>query len=116
MPGNKRRDTKPEPGVRLLLHAAGPRYRVDCPPSTSLRTHQDIGFTRRRIAVLINGCSWHSCPLHAVSPRSNAAYWGPKHPRNGERDQTTNLALGALAGECADSGSMKTPTESCGEY
>ncbi|WP_369962494.1 very short patch repair endonuclease [Leifsonia sp. EB34] len=86
MLGNRRRDTGPELAVRRLLHAAGVRYRVDfrlAPPS---RTCADIVFTRRRIAVFIDGCFWHSCPLHGTSPQKNSEYWLPKLKRNKERD------------------------------
>jgi DNA mismatch endonuclease (patch repair protein) len=95
MLGNRSRDTKPELAVRRLLHAGGLRYRVDFRPLSSLRSRGDIVFTRRRIAVFIDGCFWHGCPLHATSPKANADYWGPKLARNIERDLETSAALRA---------------------
>jgi len=96
MLSNKRRDTGPELAVRRALHAAGFRYRVDHRPSLELRTRADIVFTRQRIAVFIDGCFWHGCPVHATSPKRNSGYWGPKLERNVERDLETTSRLEAL--------------------
>ena len=85
MLGNKRRDTQVELRVRRLLHARGLRYRVDYAPLDK-RRRADIVFTRRKIAIFIDGCFWHGCPLHYVKPRTNADYWLPKIERNIERD------------------------------
>lgn len=94
MRANIRRDTTPELSVRRLLHAAGLRYRVDHAPLPSQRRRRaDIVFTRRRIAVFIDGCFWHGCPEHFVPPKANADYWGPKIARNRERDSETTAAL-----------------------
>ncbi len=93
MLANKRRDTRPELAIRSALHARGLRYRVDFPPVRGLRRRADIAFTRRRIAIFIDGCFWHGCPLHGTSPRRNADYWGPKIAHNMERDTDTNERL-----------------------
>ena len=85
MLGNKRRDTQVELRVRRLLHARGLRYRVDFAPLDK-RRRADIVFTRRKIAIFIDGCFWHGCPLHYVQPRTNSQYWLPKIERNIERD------------------------------
>lgn len=96
MRANVRRDTRPELAVRRLLHAAGLRYRVDVPLLASDRRRRaDIVFTRRRVAIFIDGCFWHGCPAHFVAPRSNADYWGPKIARNRERDFETTARLEA---------------------
>lgn len=96
MLGNKARDTKPELAVRRALHAAGFRYRVDTRPSLELRSRADIVFTKRKIAVFVDGCFWHGCPLHATMPESNVDYWVPKLQRNIERDRETTLKLKSL--------------------
>lgn len=95
MLANRRRDTKPELAIRRLLHAAGLRYRVDFRLAPPLRARPDIVFTRRRIAVFIDGCFWHGCPLHRTTPKQNADYWGPKLLRNVQRDRETDEALAA---------------------
>jgi len=94
MQANRRRDTKPEKAIRSLLHARGLRYRcdfrIDVP---SGRVRPDIVFTRRRIAVFVDGCFWHSCPAHGAPPRTNARYWVPKLARNVQRDLRNTEAL-----------------------
>lgn len=92
MQRNRGRDTSPELAVRRLLHAAGLRYRVDFAPLGG-RRRADIVFTRKRIAVFIDGCFWHGCPIHATRPKANADYWGPKLDRNIERDLETTASL-----------------------
>lgn len=93
MKSNRRRDTGPELAVRQLLHARGYRYRVDFAPWSNKRRRADIVFTRRRLAVFIDGCFWHGCPEHGMVPVSHAEYWEPKLARNVERDaETTAMA------------------------
>ena len=93
MQGNKGRDTSPELAVRRLLHAAGLRYRVNYRPLPELRRTADIVFTRKKIAVFIDGCFWHSCPIHASSPKTNSTYWASKLEANSARDVDTNVRL-----------------------
>lgn len=92
----KRRDTKPERAIRSLLHAAGERYRVDLRLQLEgARPRPDIVFTRRRVAVFVDGCFWHCCPEHGRQPGVNGGYWGPKLERNVARDRAADEALGA---------------------
>lgn len=93
MISNRRRDTSPELALRRLLHRQGLRYRVDYSPTGNLRRRADIVFTRRKLAVFVDGCFWHSCPLHGTAPKSNAGYWLPKLARNVERDRETDQEL-----------------------
>lgn len=96
MRANHRRDTRPELAVRQRLHARGWRYRVDFRLAPPLRVRADVVFTRALIAVFIDGCFWHSCPVHRTEPKTNAEYWGPKLARNVERDRETDRALAEL--------------------
>ena len=88
------RDTAPEMAIRRRLHAAGLRYRVDFSPVPGLRRRADIVFTRRKVAVFVDGCFWHGCPEHASTPTANQEWWEEKLARNVERDADTNQALG----------------------
>jgi len=65
------RDTEPEMALRRWLHAAGYRYRVDFSPIPGQRRKADIVFTRRKVAVFVDGCFWHRCPLHGTMPAAN---------------------------------------------
>lgn len=95
MRANRRTDTKPEVALRSALHALGFRYRkdhrLDLPGGTRVRP--DIVFTRRKVAVFVDGCFWHACPEHGRQPTTNEWYWAPKLRRNIERDRTADAAL-----------------------
>jgi DNA mismatch endonuclease (patch repair protein) len=98
MQANRRVDTTPERLVRSALHRRGLRfrkdYRIDLP---SLRVRVDVAFPRERLAIFVDGCFWHRCPVHATDPRRNAAFWKRKLERNVERDRSVDAAL-MLAG------------------
>ncbi|NYJ03926.1 DNA mismatch endonuclease (patch repair protein) [Geodermatophilus daqingensis] len=79
--------------VRRLLHAAGLRYRVAWPVPGQRRRTIDIAFTKARLAVFIDGCFWHGCPLHATSPKANAAWWAEKISTNQARDVDVTAEL-----------------------
>ena len=94
MSRNPRRDTRPEREIRSQLHARGLRFRVDFPVRLDeLTVRPDVVFTRWRIALFIDGCFWHSCPLHGTTPRRNVDYWLPKLQRNVRRDRQADEAL-----------------------
>lgn len=93
MTANRRRDTGPELRIRSALHALGYRYRVDFRASPTVRTRVDIVFTRRRVAVFVDGCFWHGCPAHGTRPKTNSDYWLPKIDRNVSRDRATDSIL-----------------------
>lgn len=93
MKANRGGDTKPELAVRRIVHAAGYRYRVNARPERDLRRTADLLFTRKKIAVFIDGCFWHGCPTHYISPKANVAYWSEKVARNRARDADTTAVL-----------------------
>lgn len=95
MVANRSIDTKPELIVRSLLHARGLRYRIHFRPEPSLRRTADIVFTRRRVAVFIDGCFWHGCTEHRAAPRTNTEFWVEKFRRNTARDRDTDRSLEA---------------------
>lgn len=91
----RRRDTKPEVALRKLLHAAGLRFRTDLRIDLgAVKPRPDIVFTRRKVAIFVDGCFWHSCPEHGRPPSANSAYWSPKLAGNRERDHRYDEALG----------------------
>ena len=94
MRANRRRDTSPERILRSALHRRGWRFRVDLPVAVGdRRVRPDIVFTRRLVAVFVDGCFWHACPEHGQQPRANATYWAAKLRRNVERDQEDTESL-----------------------
>lgn len=90
----RRTDSKPEVQLRSALHARGFRYRKDFPIRIDGKLlRPDIAFTRRKIAVFVDGCFWHSCPEHGRIPQANEGYWSPKLRRNAERDREQTCLL-----------------------
>lgn len=96
MRANRSRDTGPELAVRRKVHAAGLRYRVDHRPDPSLRRRADLVFTVARVAVSVDGCYWHGCPIHHRVPKTNSSFWAEKASRNRARDEDTDARLKAL--------------------
>lgn len=97
MRSNRRVDTKPEVSLRSLLHRSGLRFRKDYAIrlSTGKAVHPDIVFTKRKLAVFVDGCFWHSCPEHGTVPKSNQEYWIPKLKENVDRDEANERQLRA---------------------
>ncbi|QIZ99412.1 very short patch repair endonuclease [Leifsonia sp. PS1209] len=90
----KRTGTKPEILVRSRLHSHGHRFRKDYPIRLdSVRVRPDIVFTRKRVAIFVDGCFWHCCPAHGHQPQTNDWYWAPKLQRNRERDELVSRSL-----------------------
>ncbi len=89
-----RAGTSPEILLRRALHATGSRYRKDFPIRTRRGiTRADVAFTRWRVAVFVDGCFWHLCPLHGQIPATNVGFWKPKLEGNVIRDQEHTRAL-----------------------
>lgn len=93
MRNTRRRDTAAELALRSELHRRGFRFYVDRPPLRGLRRRADVVFPRRRVAVYVDGCFWHSCPVHATSPKANADWWRDKLEANRVRDRDTDRRL-----------------------
>ena len=85
----------PELAVRSLVHRMGFRFRLH---RKDLPGKPDLVFASRRRVIFVHGCFWHAhdCRV-AHTPKSNAAYWGPKLERNRARD-TRNVDTLRAAG------------------
>jgi DNA mismatch endonuclease (patch repair protein) len=55
----------------------------------------DFVFRKHRLAVFVDGCFWHGCPLHCRMPKSRIEYWKPKIARNKKRDKVVQSTLRA---------------------
>jgi DNA mismatch endonuclease (patch repair protein) len=71
----RRRDTAPELRLRSELRRRGFRFRIDASVPFLVRHRADILVRPARVAVFVDGCFWHGCPLHGVLPKSNSAWW-----------------------------------------
>src|SRR5690606_3987605 len=86
----RQRDTLPEVLLRRELWSRGLRYRLN---QRIAGTRPDLVFASARLVVFVDGCFWHSCPLHGTTPATNQGFWADKLRRNAERDAEHNRAL-----------------------
>lgn len=96
--GRPSRDTAPELLLRRAVHALGLRFRLQRRLAPGCRP--DLLLVGRRVAVFVDGCFWHGCPVHGRSrpwTGPNALLWEQKMARNKERDVRSN-ALAEEAG------------------
>lgn len=76
-----------ERGTRFAAVPAAPK---------PFRVRPDFVFPKLRLAVFVDGCFWHGCPLHATRPKQNAKFWREKIARNQARDCLVTRRLRAL--------------------
>lgn len=86
------KDTKPELLLRKALWRAGTRYRL----RPKLPGRPDLVFFGVRLAVFVDGCFWHMCPVHGRRPQSNTSYWSAKIAGNLARDKRVNESLSSM--------------------
>ena len=91
---SKKKNTKPELGLRRALFARGLRYRVD---ARELPGKPDIVFRRARVAIFVDGDFWHGRDLETrvakLKGGHNASYWVAKIRGNFERDRRHDRTL-----------------------
>ena len=87
------RNTGPEVLLRRLLLRRGLRFKINyLTPSGRV----DIAFPAVKVAVQVDGCFWHCCPWHCVTPRNNRQFWITKLEGNKSRDRRQKRRLRAL--------------------
>ena len=86
MSANKGKNTKPELLLRKALWYNGIKgYRLHWEKAPG---KPDIAFPGKKIAIFVNGCFWHRCPICNPSmPKSNTKFWTKKFSKNIERDK-----------------------------
>lgn len=82
------KDTLPEVLLRKALWRKGFRFRVQYGKSK-----MDVAFPKQKVAVFVDGCFWHGCPVHSHKIGTNEGYWGPKLEKNQERDKVKTAQL-----------------------
>lgn len=91
------KNTKPELTVRRLLHKMGYRFRLH---ADELPGKPDIVFRKRKKAIFVHGCFWHSHPdptcRNSQRPQRNTAFWDHKLDSTRSRDQAAADNLHAL--------------------
>lgn len=89
------KNTGPELAVRRLVYGMGYRYRLH---EKRLPGTPDLVFWRRRKAIFVHGCFWHShtgC-RYARLPKSRIEYWKEKLVGNKKRDAVARRELRRL--------------------
>ena len=84
------RNTSPERILRRALWASGLRYRLHARTSAG---RPDLVLRQSRVVVYADGCQWHGCPRHYVSPRTARQFWSTKLEQNVARDRRQTLML-----------------------
>jgi DNA mismatch endonuclease (patch repair protein) len=84
-------NTKPELTLRKALWSGGLRFRIHYGEEKI-----DIAFPSQKLAVFVDGCFWHKCPLHSHLPKSRKDYWTPKLAKNVARDKQKDKRLKAM--------------------
>jgi len=86
----KSRNTGPELILRRRLWQDGIRgYRLHA----RLTGSPDLYFPGTRLAVFVDGCFWHGCPVCKTIPRTREEFWSRKIRANGERDRAVDANL-----------------------
>ena len=84
------KNTGPEVKLRKLLWSEGIRgYRIHY----NLPGKPDIVFTKKKIAIFVDGCFWHRCPICFQDPETRKEFWRKKIQSNVERDKKVNEQL-----------------------
>ena len=91
----RQKNTSAESALRRELHARGLRYRVHVKVLDKPRRIADVAFSGAKVAVFVDGCFWHGCPIHATWPKQNAEFWREKILGNQRRDRDTDARLRA---------------------
>jgi DNA mismatch endonuclease, patch repair protein len=89
----RQRNTSAEMAIRHELHRRGLRFRLHRDMRPASRARPDIVFVRAHVAIFVDGCFWHCCPLHASYPKRNAKWWAAKLSANVARDRQHDLDL-----------------------
>nr|VFK39879.1 MAG: T/G mismatch-specific endonuclease [Candidatus Kentron sp. SD]VFK45320.1 MAG: T/G mismatch-specific endonuclease [Candidatus Kentron sp. SD] len=85
-------NTKPEILLRKALWMRGARYRL----RADLPGKPDLVFSGKRVAVFVDGCFWHGCPIHGGIPATNREFWEKKLGDNVARDRRIDAELSGM--------------------
>lgn len=95
MRATRQRGTAPEVRVAEELARLDVKLREQATPGPLKGTRRKADFVaeEERVAVFIDGCFWHLCPIHRTYAKANADAWFEKLEANKRRDDDTNRRL-----------------------
>ena len=79
-------------GITGWRRSATLQFKTD---KMKFKVRPDFVFRTRKLAVFVDGCFWHGCPIHATQPEQNAEFWSQKIARNQARDLLVTRQLRA---------------------
>jgi len=80
-------------GWRRHASIALPKQITSKGRSKSTKVRPDFVFPKAKVAIFLDGCFWHGCPVHGTSPTSNTTFWATKLAANRQRDRRVNRLL-----------------------
>lgn len=87
----KNKNTKLEDMFRKYIFTRGLKgYRIG---RKNILGKPDLYFGKSKVAVFIDGCFWHKCPVCLSIPGSNYKFWEEKLNKNLARDLKVNDTL-----------------------
>ena len=88
----KSKGTSPERILWAML--AGMRLKGWRKNPSDVPGKPDVVFDREKVAIFVDGCFWHGCPVcNRGIPENNREYWIRKIERNKRRAEEVTLAL-----------------------
>jgi DNA (cytosine-5)-methyltransferase 1 len=95
MAAQPRQGTVPENRLFEILATRGLVFDRNVSPVEGVRREVDGCMPDAKIAVFVDGCFWHGCPVHSRPTKSNTLWWREKIDRNKVRDVETDELLRA---------------------
>jgi DNA mismatch endonuclease, patch repair protein len=87
------RDNPRELAFRSALFRKGFRFRVHRRILKDNRRSADVVFVSAKLAIFLDGCFWHGCPVHGTWPKRNSEWWRNKIEANRTRDREFSRQL-----------------------
>jgi DNA mismatch endonuclease (patch repair protein) len=81
--------TRPEAAVHNWLKARHVRHRM----YPRMEGRPDVWLADAGVAVFVDGCFWHCCPLHYRRPKSNQEFWAEHVEAANRRREAGRAAL-----------------------
>lgn len=81
--------------IAISLGRGHPAFSAGRSAMALRRVRPDFVFRVRKVALFVDGCFWHVCPIHATQLRGHAVFWREKLARNTARDRSVTRLLKA---------------------
>jgi DNA mismatch endonuclease (patch repair protein) len=93
MRATRRKNTHPEIALQTLLRNEKIEFETENLLLIGYKRKVDIIIKGKKVAIFVDGCFWHGCPIHGTWPKQNAEFWRDKIIQNQQRDRDTDQKL-----------------------